>query len=579
VGQGSFESKPGRVRDAKQKRTSRYAEQVMHRFSRGGHRRVRLGWIPLSATFNRGLGPGICAAEGLLAPDARRVIVGARYMRMFGHLDAARVHLQYIVRDGVSRDGKGGRAYDATSDDAAIKPFLRRSRFDRHQFRLLVSPEDGARLQDLKSFIRNLMAQVQYDLGTQLDWIAANHFNTGYPHAHIVIRGRDDRGKDLVIARDYFKYGIRARARALVSLELGPESDLERVKKLVNEVAQERFTLLDRSLLARAKDGVLTIGSMADCEPIEQTLRIGRLKTLQRLGLAQERRSGVWVLGHQVEARLRQLGDRSDKFKMMQRALKEIGIDRGAAALALFERGARRAPLVGKVVGVGFTDEISDRTWVVIDAVDGRIHYAELGRLDAADRPRVGNLVFLGAAALGDKPSAAPKLQVLSLIDIQQQSSYEGPTWIDQAIITHWQPDAAAAGFGADLANALAARVEWLSQRQLMRPSDRAGTLAPTPDMMRTLRQLETERLVTNLARELGATYVSRDGERRICGIYERAIVTPTGRLALIRGEDTFTLAPWKPALEPLRGQLVVGWVGHSRITWTPDRGRSLAER
>ena len=575
----SFESKIGRARDAKGDRTSTYAEQVMFRFNRGGHRRARLGWIPLTATFNRGLGPGIRAAANLIAPDGRRVIVGARYTRVAGHLRACRAHLDYIVRDGVSRDGKGGRAYDATSDDAAIKPFLKRSCFDRHQFRVLVSPEDGGRLLDLRAFIRNLMAQVAYDLGTQLDWIAADHFNTGYPHTHIVIRGRDDRGEDLVIARDYFKYGIRARARALVSLELGPEGDLERMQKLVNEVVQERFTLLDRSLLAHAKDGVLAVASMAGSDPSGQTFRIGRLKTLQRLGLAAERRPGVWVLGSHLETRLRQLGERSDKFKMMQRALKEVGIDRGAAALALFERSPRKAPLIGKVVGVGLTDEISDRTWVVIDAADGRIHYAELGRLEPAERPRLGNLVFLGASARGDKPSAAPKLQLLSPIDIQQQSSYEGPTWIDQVLIADQQPDTAATGFGAEFAKAFAARVTWLSQRQLLRPSGRAGELAPKPEMMRTLRQLETERLVGDLGRELGASYVKHDGDRRICGIYARAIDTPTGRLALVRREDTFTLAPWKPGLEPLRGQAVIGWVGRSRITWAPDRGRALPER
>src|SRR5262245_4728103 len=575
----SFKSKIGRARDAKQGRARPYAEQVMFRFFRGGHRRVRLGWIPLTATFNRGLGPGIRAAAGLIAPEGRRVIVGARYTRVAGHFGACRAHLDYIVRDGVSRDGKGGRAYDATSDDAAIKTFLNRSRLDRHQFRVLVSPEDGARLQDIRAFIRNLMAQVAYDLDTQLDWIAANHYNTGYPHTHIVIRGRDDRGEDLVLARDYLKYGIRARARALVNLELGPEGDLERMQKLVNEVVQERFTRLDRSLLAYAKDGVLPAASMDHSNPMGQTLRIGRLRTLQRLGLAEERRPGVWVLGSHLETRLRQLGERSDKFKMMQRALKEAGIDRGAAALALFERGPRKAPLIGKVVGVGLTDEVSDRTWVVIDAADGRIHYAELGQLDPVERPRLGNLVFLGAAARGDKPSAAPKLQVLSPVDIEQQTSYEGPTWIDQAIIAQWQRHATTPGFCADVAKAFAARVTWLSQRKLMRPSERPGEFELTPDMMRTLRQLETDRLVTGLARELGASYVPRDGDRRVCGIYVRAIDTPTRRLALIRREDTFTLAPWKPALEPLRGQAVIGWVGRSRITWAPDRGRALPER
>ena len=92
--------------------------------------------------------------------------------------------------------------------------------------------------------------------------------------------------------------------------------------------------------------------------------------------------------------------------------------------------------------------------------------------------------------------------------------------------------------------------------------------------MMRSLRQFETQRLVASLSRELRAAYVPHEVGTRINGIYERPIVTPTGRLALIRREDTFTLAPWKPALEPLRGRAVTGVVGPTRVTWTIDRAR-----
>src|SRR5262245_22194338 len=99
-------------------------------------------------------------------------------------------------------------------------------------------------------------------------------------------------------------------ARALVNLELGPESELERLQKLSKEMTQERFTFLDRSLLAHAKDGVVAISVLQDLDPVGRTLRVGRLKMLQRLGLAGERCPGVWVLlGANVEARLRQLGE------------------------------------------------------------------------------------------------------------------------------------------------------------------------------------------------------------------------------------------------------------------------------
>ncbi|MBH9796816.1 relaxase/mobilization nuclease domain-containing protein, partial [Clostridioides difficile] len=79
----------------------------------------------------------------------------------------------------------------------------------------------------LKPFVRDLMRQVEADLGTRLDWVAADHFNTGHPHTHIVVRGADERGQDLVIARDYIAHGMRARASDLMTRELGPETEIE----------------------------------------------------------------------------------------------------------------------------------------------------------------------------------------------------------------------------------------------------------------------------------------------------------------------------------------------------------------
>jgi type IV secretory pathway VirD2 relaxase len=515
----------------------------------------------------------------LIAPGSRQAVVKVRYTRVVGNLVGARAHLTYIVRDGVSRDGKPGRAYDAQGDDVDVADFLRRSRGDPRQFRVMVSVEDGARLADLKAFVRDLMAQMETDLECRLDWLAVDHFNTGYPHTHIVVRGRDRRGQELILAGPYVTHGVRARARTLANLELGPVSELERIQKLINEVGQERLTLLDRTLMAQARDGVLAMPSHEVGDTFRRSLRLGRLKTLERLGLAWERQAGVWLLDAETEGKLRRLGERADKFKMMQRALKEAGIERAAAALALFERGPRRSPLIGRVVGVGVIDEMTDRTWVAVDAVDGRVHYAELGRLKASDVPRRGSLVELASSASAGKPSPISKLNFLSAIDVGEQASYEGPTWIDQALIGNGKPEVSTTGFGAELNRAFAARLRWLEQRRLVEPDKDTGELTPTLSMMRSLRQLEMERLVGMLSRELGAIYVPRQDGERICGIYERAVVTPTGRLAVIRQQDTFTFAPWKPALEPLRGRAVTGHFGWGRVTWTRDRGRALPDR
>ena len=319
------------------------------------------------------------------------------------------------------------------------------------------------------------------------------------------------------------------------------------------------------------------IATAEEQDPVQQTLGIGRLKTLERLGLAQERQQGVWELDRKLESKLRRLGERADKFRTMQQVLKELGIDRSAAAMALFERGPRKVPLIGKVIGVGMVDEITDRTWVVVDAVDGRVHYADLGRLK--DLPQRGMLVALaGDETLRGKPTSVPRLEVLSAVEIGRLAAYDGPTWLDEAIIGKFQVRSETAGFAAELRQALADRGRWLSERGL---ADISGLneVAPRPEMMRSLRQRETAHIAATLSRQLNAIHVPHEPGSRVSGVYERTITTPMGKLAVIRREDTFTLAPWKPALEAMRGRAVMGLIGPNRVMWTLDRGRTLPGR
>ena len=250
--------KIGRIRDASRTAQPRLRRQVFQQAGKAGLRaRWSKGHVKPGA-LTRGMGTGVRAAAGLIAPGSRRVVVKARYTRIIsGDLGAARAHLKYIQRDGVTREGSRGSAYDANRDDVDQGAFLQRSKGDPHQFRIILSPEDGDRLHDLKPLVRDLLGQMERDLGTRLDWVAVDHFNTGHPHSHIVIRGKDDQGRDLVMARDYIGHGIRARAQGLITLELGPETTLERLRKQQNEIALERLTSLDRSILARARDSII----------------------------------------------------------------------------------------------------------------------------------------------------------------------------------------------------------------------------------------------------------------------------------------------------------------------------------
>jgi hypothetical protein len=112
---------------------------------------------------------------------------------------AIAAHLRYLQREGVTLDGRRGHAYSASEDEADPKAFTERGLEDRHQFRFIVAAEDGVALGDLKPF--TLMARMEQDLDTTLDWVAVDHYHTGHPHTHVVVRYLVRVNRHLLISR------------------------------------------------------------------------------------------------------------------------------------------------------------------------------------------------------------------------------------------------------------------------------------------------------------------------------------------------------------------------------------------
>ncbi len=381
-----FQPKFGKIRSRGGKKAKTYLQRVLHATSLSGPGFRRLGASTFSGSrIGRGGGWGTGAAmrRGRIS-GRRRVIVKTRIVKLHGQgLGAARAHLKYVQRDGVTREGEPGRLYDAASDEANGKDFLERSDGDRHQFRFIVSPEDGTELDELKPFVRGLMAEMERDLDTSLDWVAVDHFNTDNPHSHIVVRGKDEHGKDLVIARDYISHGIRERASELLTLELGPVSEQQIQQGYAREVEQERFTRLDRKILGQAEDGMADLHKdpRGHFARFKHTLKIGRLQKLERMGLAEPAGAKRWRLSAGLETSLRDMGTRGDIIRTMHREMRTARVDRPGVDHAIFDPSQPNARIVGRVLARGLSDELHDRHYLIVDGTDGRTHYAEVGEL------------------------------------------------------------------------------------------------------------------------------------------------------------------------------------------------------
>ena len=291
-----LEPKLGRSRRKATSRTTNTPAKLMQRVARAGGNPRRLGSVipptkrAPSGRYNaRGRGAKIAATiprESGWSVDRgsgtrfrmRRVTVKARYVKAAGK-GAGRAHLSYLERDGVTREGERGELYSTFSDEVDRDAFLNRGVDDRHQFRFIVAPEDGARYADLKPFTRDLMAKVEADLGTTLDWVAVDHHDTGHPHVHVIVRSVTEDGKTLNIAGDYIAHGIRHRASEVLTRDLGHQTERELQRQLETEVDAERLTRLDRALIGQAKDGIVGLrlsGMTSEGDRTYQQLLIAR---------------------------------------------------------------------------------------------------------------------------------------------------------------------------------------------------------------------------------------------------------------------------------------------------------------
>ncbi|MEM6956800.1 MAG: DUF3363 domain-containing protein [Myxococcota bacterium] len=553
---------------------------------------------------------------------------------------ALRAHVRYVQRDGVERDGSPGELYDRASDSADGKAFIDRSAGDRHQFRLVVSPEDAEELDNLKGYTRDLMDRVEGDLGTRLDWVAVDHFNTDNPHTHVVIRGRESTGRDLVIAKDYLTHGLRRRASELVTGELGPRRDNEIAMMQRREVEKERLTDLDRELLAESDDGVVDLDHRRGAHArFRRTLVIRRLQKLEALGLAQADWHGRWKLSPEMEPTLRRMGERGDIIRGMARAFGDNSRD-----FAIFDPAdPSQREVIGRVFRSQASDELHDRRALIVDAVDGRTWHVDIGERERGTIPPEGAIVAINPRRTEPRQADRTIAQIASMHGGHYSDALHAqhdPSASAEFRLAHkrrlealrrdgivardrtgeWTIPrdylAKAAAFEARRAKGAQLHVHsWLPVERLVEREaatwldreaetqivergfgatvatarlqrrawllsknvDVAETGALAPEAKAELQRSELRAAGAAEAAKTGKAFVPAHPGERIDGTFTKTVDLAAGRFALVARSKEFTLVPWRPALEGQRGRSVSGVVGPGGIDWDSGRKRGLS--
>ncbi|PKP99714.1 MAG: type VI secretion protein [Alphaproteobacteria bacterium HGW-Alphaproteobacteria-13] len=587
---GDFRIRPGKVKDkaAGQGRKARgFVAQVLRVAARSSGGRRSGGWGGSRPRGQSNFGRGRTAfARSRLFGSGRRVLVKVvpvtRLTRSGRSRAPLSAHIAYLKRDGVTRDGSPARMFNATSDGADDRAFTDRCKDDRHHFRIIVSPEDAADLTDLREYTRDLVRQMEADLGTRLEWIAVDHWNTDNPHVHLLVRGVDDQGADLVINRDYISHNLRSRAEELALAELGPKPEHEIQRTLTQEVTAERWTKLDAGITRSADErGVIDLrpDRPGPDDPRVRRLMIGRLQHLETMGLAVEAESGEWVMATSAQAKLRELGTRGDIIRTIGQALKDHGQDRPLDSYAIVTAPPEK-PIVGRLIDKGLHDELHGSAYAVIDGTDGRAHHVRLPGIEALEHsPDIGGIVELRAVGRAGEQKPTLFLATRSDLDLAAQVKAPGATWLDHRLIERGT-NIGASGFGAEVRRAMDERTDHLVREGLARRYGERVVLQR--NLLDTLRRRELDATGAEIAGRTGLAYRPTNPGDKVAGICRQRLALASGRFAMVEslggdGGLGFRLVPWSNDLERQIGRKIAGVARDGGgIGWSLGRKRGL---
>jgi len=387
-----------------------------------------------------------------------------------------RAHGHYLARERATekREKKAaGFSRSERSVDIAQRLDEWQKAGDERLFKIIVSPEFGDRI-NLENHTRELMARMERDLQTELEWVAVIHYNTEHPHAHITLRGVDQRGKSLRLPREYVKSGIRSRAEDLLTKELGHRTIDDAIEAQRREVDQLRLTSLDRVI--QRQNPAQADYFIVRCDPAQPTggrfsrMReqhvAARLSKLERMELAEHLGESLWRVRGDFAEVLRMIERTKDRQRVIAAHGALLSDERLPFAVTSFRDITH---LQGRVLAHG-QDEYSGRMYLMIEGVDGKVHF--LYQTDEIQEARRQGQLRVNSFARIEKQfseEGRPSLRVEDLGDAYQllhDNTYLGKTALQLIRQGVTQVERTWGGWLGQYQDAMNKRLSWARPRE-----------------------------------------------------------------------------------------------------------------
>jgi type IV secretory pathway VirD2 relaxase len=471
--------------------------------------------------------------------DARQRVVATVFYKGHGGGAAGRLiaHGKYLERDGAGAEGEKGQFYDREHDEVDAHPRLEEwAHADKRHFRLMLAPESGARIEDLKDFTRATMARMERDLGFELDWVAVDHHNTDNPHVHIILRGRRRDGPELVIPRDYVGRGLRHGARDVATEILGNRGPEDERLALDRETRAPRHTRLDQLLEAEIKANRLVRiqGVGRTLEPVLRAALRNRVRELAHMGLAREEKRDRFRFQPDWSDHLTEIGRGLDISRRLGRELAP-----GEGKLRLYT--PRMGRFVGEAIEVGRRGDGPARGYVVVRTDKHGPVFVNV-RAKALSGLEPGGLIAIEPRTHKGRGNRV-RADVISARPIHDQVSARAETELDRELARGMAGEPGRLPPTTTVQQALAERMAW-HERERTGGRDLTGRFEFAPDALPKLRKEELQREGLALSKQTGKRLLGiDDGLEREWTI--RAIKSlHGGRFAALERNDAVALLP-----------------------------------
>jgi len=354
-------------------------------------------------------------------------------------------HGRYLARSGAQREKEKGLGFNETEEDILIAKMLKRwqTEEDPRIWKLIISPEKAADI-DLKEHIRQLMERVEKDLGTKLQWVAIEHYNTLHFHVHLVIRGIRDEGQELRIDDPYIKTGFKDRSQQILTEKLGLRTWQDLLESRKKVIKARHITELDR-LIGRVINDELKSDHFYNLdwctkndELYQKNVQIKqRLEYLETLGLAKKFTDSSWQVKPKFLDHLRFMQEQDDIIKSQRRHSGQI-IDKDLPTI-INKLPNLGDTIIGRVIGTGLSERNEDLRYILIEGIDGQIHYVKANSKIICMRDNhqifAGNIIYMERSKFTQEGKEISYIKVDTYRDFDSLRTTVNVTNIDKYIV------------------------------------------------------------------------------------------------------------------------------------------------